>query len=325
MADDSEFAQFVTQAVAEIAPAPAAAPPAEAKAADPPKVEQPAAKEPEPAKPVEAKEEPKPEPKPEPAWKVKAAEEKAKREARNAAKGNEAQLQAKLAAVEAELAKWKAIEAKKATDPLGAAEELGLSYDRLTKEYIKGLDKDGAPQAPPEVAELRQKIQHVESLLKQQQQTIEQRAQAEAMQSFKAEVTQVLTTQGDDFEHVKAHPQGVDLVREIVRAHFRDTATFDKDGTLIAPGEVMSTEEACGRAEEWIQNFLGNFKGTKSFAAKVEAKAEEKPAPKKPEAPTLSQDLRTGGTKSEPHGDEVEQLLLLKKTLEAQLNASAGN
>ena len=321
MADDAEFSQFIAQATAP-AEAPAAETPTE-----PAKVESEPVKEPEPAKPeVEAKPEPeaekKTEDKPQPDWKKAAAAEKAKREAKQAAKANEAKLAAQLKSVEAELARFKAIEAKRETDPLAAAEEFGLSYDKLTKQYIKTLETN--PNAPPpEVKQLTDKIQHIENLLQQQQAAFEQRAQAEAVQTFQAEVKRVLEAKGDDFELVKAARQGPDLVREIVSAHFRETAKFDTSGRLVEAGEIMPTEDACALAEKYLEEDLGQFKGTKKFSGKRE---EPKPAPaKKPDAPTLNQDMRQGGTKSEPHGDEVEQLLALKKVLESQLNATQGN
>lgn len=319
MADDAEFSEFIAQATA---PAEAPTTPAEVPPADTPKVESEAAKEPEAKPEVEAKEEEKPAEK-QPDWKKAAQAEKAKREAKQASKANEAKLAAQLQAVQAKLARFEAIEAKRETDPLAAAEEFGLSYDKLTKQYIKTLeDKPDGP--PPEVKHLTEKIQHIENLLNQQQETINQRAQAEAIQSFQAEVRKVLEAKGDDFELVKAARQGPDLVREIVAAHYRATAKFDTSGRLVEAGELMPTEDACKLAEKYLDEDLGQFKGTKKFSGKVAAKAEEKPAPKKPDAQTLTQDLRQGGTKSEPHGDEVEQLLAMKKVLEAQLNASQG-
>lgn len=322
MADDAEFSQFIAQATA-----PAEAPaPIEAAVVEPAKAEAEAATEPESTKPeVEAKPEPEPEKKPEekqPDWKKAAAAEKAKREAKQASKANEAKLAAQLQAVQAKLARFEAIEAKRETDPLAAAEEFGLSYDKLTKQYIKTLEQN--PNAPaPEVKQLTDKIQHIENLLQQQQAAIEQRAQAEAVQSFQAEVKQVLEAKGDEFELVKAARQGPDLVREIVREHFRATAKFDTSGQLVEAGEVMPTEDACRLAEKYLEEDVSQFKGTKKFSGKRE---EPKPAPtKKPDAPTLNQDMRQGGTKTEPHGDEIEQLLAMKKILEAQLNASQGN
>lgn len=318
MADDAEFSQFIAQATAP-AEAPAETPVIEAAPTE-------AVKEPEPVAPeAEAKSEPEPEKKPEekqPDWKKAALAEKAKREAKQASKTNEAKQSAELQAVKAELARFKAIEAKRETDPLGAAEEFGLSYDKLTKQYIKTLEDN--PNAPaPEVKQLTDKIQHIENLLQQQQAAIEQRAQAEAVQSFQAEVKKVIEAKGDDFELVKAARQGPDLVREIVAAHYRATSKFDTSGRLVEAGEIMPTEDACALAEKYLEEDLGQFKGTKKFSGKRE---EPKPAPvKKPDAPTLNQDMRQGGTKSEPHGDEVEQLLAMKKVLEAQLNATQGN
>jgi len=319
MAEDAEFSQFIAQAITQTE----TTTPAEAPAADPPKVEPEATKEPEAAKPVEAKPETELEKKPEdkPDWKKAAAAEKAKREAKQTGRANEAKLSAQLNAVQAELARFKAIEAKRETDPLAAAEEFGLSYDKLTKQYIKTLEQN--PNAPaPEVKQLTDKIQHIETLLQQQQAMIDQRAQAEAIQSFQADVAKVLETKGEDFELVKAARQGPELVREIVTAHFRATATFDQSGRLVAAGELMPTEEACKLAEKYLEDDLGQFKGTKKFGAKKE---EPKPVVKPAVSPTLNQDMRQGGTKSEPHGDEVEQLLAMKKVLEAQLNASQGN
>jgi hypothetical protein len=329
--ESDEFAQFTQAAIAEVqaaeqpaAPAapPAPEPPKQAPPADPPKVEQPAAKEPEPAKPVEAKAEPKPEEEV-PAWKKAAEAERAKR----AAKATEGALQKKLAEVEARLAKFEGALSKADSDPLAAGEALGLSYDKMTKAYIKTLERGDEPAAPKqseEVQTLVQKIQQIEGLLKQQQQTIYQRAQQEAQQAFVSEVKQTLEAKGDQFKLVKRHPQGPDLVREIRAAHYRETAIVDEAGNVIEPGEIIPIDEACKRAQERLEQFLGLFKDADAVAA---AKAEEpKPAAVKPAAPpTLSQDLRQGGHKpNEPHGDEVEQLLLLKKTLEAQLNAQQG-
>ena len=75
-------------------------------------------------------------------------------------------------------------------------------------------------------------------------------------------------------------------------------------------------------AEKYLEDDLGQFKGTKKFSGKRE---EPKPVVKKPDTPTLNQNMRQGGTKAESHGTEVEQLLAMKKVLEAQLNATQGN
>lgn len=322
MAEDAaEFAQFAVLAMAESSnAAPELTQPAPEEAAAPP----PGEVKPEPAEP-EIKHTKGPanesELKPEvpPDWKRAAELERQKRAAKNASKANELRLSAQLAEMQNKLARYEAIEAKKATDPLGAAEEFGLSYDAMTKEYIKTLEKN--PEQPDaQTKSLIQKIQRIEGLLEQQQQTIAQRAQSEAIQSFQSEVKKVIEASSEEFELVKTARQGPDLVREIVAAHYRATATFDKQGNIISAGELMPTEQACKLAEKYLEEDLSQFKGTKKFGGKVEA---PKPVAK-PATPTLSQDMRQGGVKPEPHGDEVEQLLTLKKTLEAQLNAQQG-
>jgi len=326
-AEDAEFAQFITQATAtetpaaaptETTPAPVVEAPKEEVKQEAKTEEKPAAVEakPEEKKQEETKEE-------EPAWKKVVAAEKAKREAKRAAQQGDAALKAQLEAVTSKLAKYEALEKKKEVDPLGAMEEFGIPYDRATKEYIKSLEKN--PNQPaPEVQALSQKIQQLETAIAQQRKEDERKAQAEAVKSFQADISKVLETKASDFELVSKHPQGVELVREIVAAHYRETATFDRAGNLVAPGEIMATEEACARAEGWLDDFLGKFKGTRKFATgEVKAKVEDKP--KKAETPTISQDMRQGGTKQEPHGSEVEQLLLMKQALESQLNASQGN
>lgn len=311
--DEAAFAEFVASATVATEEAPAAVEAA-------PVVESKAEVTTEEVKPelVKAEADKKAPEEVKPDWKKAAAVEKAKRLASQNHKANADKLQTKLQQVEHELARFKSIEAKRDTDPLAAAAEFGLDYNKLTKEYIKTLETPN--QQETEVGKLTQKIQHVESLLQQQQDSIDRRAQAEAIQSFNADVKKVLETKADDFELVKTAKQGPDLVREIVAAHYRATATFDRAGNLIGAGELMPTEKACQLAEKYLEEDLSQFKATKKFGGKVEAKPVVKPA-----APTLSQDMRQGGTKTEPHGDEVEQLLLLKKTLEAQLNASQGN
>lgn len=325
MADDAEFQQFASAAIAEVAaaqqpaaPTPTPEPPAPVAAPEPAKVEP--AKEPEPAAPVEAKEEPKPDDVP--PWKKAAEKEREKR----AAKANETKLQQQLAAVEAKLARFEKIEsalAKADSDPLGVGKALGLSYDKMTQQYIKDLERgdEPAPAKPnEEIQSLVQKIQQIEGLLSKQQQTLEQRANQEAYQAFVSEVKQTFEAKGDQFKLVKRHPQGPELVREKRAAHFRETAEFDAAGNVIEPGEIMPIDEACKLVEAELGSFLALFKDAE--VAKVEAK----PVAAKPVAPqTLSQDLRQGGVKpNEPHGDEVEQLLALKKALETQLNAQQG-
>lgn len=311
--DQDEFTAFATAAMAESSAAaePPAAQPAEPVAAEAAPTTE-ATKEEPTVEASPAKEEP-------PAWKVAAEKERAARAAKQTSKV-EAKLKTELQALQSRLAKYEAIEAKKATNPLAAAEELGLSYENLTKEYIKTLEPK-PDEATEKYNSLNQKLQHVETLLQQQQERIEQEAQAKAVNAFNADVKAVLESKGEEFELVRAARQGPELVREIVAAHFRATATFDSSGRLVAPGEIMATEQACGLAEKYLDDDLGQFRSTKKFTGKVEA---PKAAPKPPATQTLSQDLRQATTKSEPHGDEIEQLLLLKKTLEAQLNTQ-GN
>ncbi len=274
-------------AVAETPPAEVVAPPA----TTPAKVEEP--KAPEPA--VEAKPEDKPPVTPD--WKVAAAKEREKREAQQAKRLQQDAATKANAELAAQLARFKDIEAKAKTNPLEAAEALGLSYDALTKEYIKTLER-GPPD--PNTA-LGQKVQQLEGTITNLLTQLQQRETNSLISQFESDVKTTIESQAETFRYLQRAEEGPDLVREIVAAHWRETK------------ETMATHEACRLANEYLQKQTLRFAGIE--VAKVAAPPAAAP---KPAAPTLSQDLRQGGTPPVPFSDETAELLAMVTRLQAQ-------
>lgn len=316
MSEQDDFAAAVQSAIA--------AEPTESAPPEPQKEEQPKTAEigdeatkPAPVTPQEAK----PDQEAQKDWKAAAEAARAKQSARRSAKEAAAIQSTKLQALEAKLARYEAIEAKRETDPLGAAEEFGLNYDRLTKEYIRTLEKD-PNQSPPEVKGLIQKFQQLETLVQQQQKQLEARQANELIRGFESEVKSLLEAKSEVFELTKTAEEGLGLVKAIVAAHWRETASFDAKGRLLADGETMATEKACQLAEDYFEKQqLRRFAHTKKF--KSIASPPEKPKIEEKKiataASTLSQSLLQSGSQSIPtFGSETEELFSMIKKLEAQ-------
>ncbi len=311
MSDDvSEFIAMATTAAASI------------EAADAPTPVEPAAVVDPEAKPeLEVKPEVKEPPKEAPAkdWKKAAAIERQHRESKQSNRAHSERLAAENKQLAAEIAKHKTLRERAASDPLSVMEELGLSYDAATKAYIKTLEQDPA-KPDPTTANLIQKLQQLETKIAQQEQTMEQRQTAEIIRGFEAEVSGLLSAKADDFELVRtAEGGGLALVKEIVGAHWRETAPKDANGRIIGNGETMPTEEACKLAEKFFQKEqIDRFAKTKKFAAAIAANT----APAKVEKPTsttLTQDMRQGGAPPQPLSDENAELMRMYKQLESQL------
>lgn len=327
MGEDEEFASIVAQAMQSETPT---AKPAEAETpatepqAEQPKSETPAAEKPAAEQEVTAKTEPEAEkteePKPEPKktdWKAAAAAERQKQAARSAAKTQQSEIQAKLAAAERELAGFRAIKAKAESDPLAAAEEFGLNYERLTKEYIKTLEQNpNQPQVPAEVKQALQKFQEVQGEIHTLREQLAEERRLKVVSGFQADVQSILAAKGDEFELTKTAEEGPALVQAIVAERWKQTAEFNSAGQLIKDGETMATEEACKLAEEYFEGKqLKRFAETKKFKALAGQKPPEvkKPEEKKSSpVTTISQSLRQGGIEHMgSFGNETEELVAL--------------
>lgn len=330
MSDEEEFAQIAMAAIeaSKAEATPAEAPPPEAPAPTEPETpKQPeagagAGQAAEPA--AEVKTETPAEPTkeaPKQDWKAAAAAERAKQAARAKAREDQNSARRELEIAKAKLARYEAIEAKKETDPLAAAEEFGLNYDRLTKEYIKTLDKN--PNQPPPEDKRRDEIfQRLEAKIQNLESKLAMKDRQQVLSAFEQEVETTLKTKADEFELTRtAEDDGRNLVKAIVGAHWRKTAVLDEQGRVIKPGEDLPTEEACKLAEEYFERKqLKRWAETKKFKALATPKPPPKPEEKKPATATLSASLRQGGGEhsSVSYGDETSELLAMVKRLEAQ-------
>jgi hypothetical protein len=279
------------------------------------------AKEPpkEEAKPVEAA----PAEKPKTDWKAAAAAERQKRAQAQQAKQNASQLSAQLEEANKLIARYKAIEAKKDTDPLGAIEDFGISYDKATSAYVKSLEQGkNTPQVPDELKTAIQKIHQLEGTLSALQDARVTEQRSKVISEFEAETKRILETKADDFELTKTAEEGLALVKSIVGEHWRATAEFDSQGRLVKDGETMPTEEACKLAEEYFeQKQLKRFAETKKFKALAKPAEAAKKPDAKPATTTLSQSMRLGGAEQVPtFGSETEELLSMIQRLQAQGN-----
>ncbi len=271
----------------------------------------------EPEKVVVADEKPAEEPK-KPDWKAAASAERQKRASREANRSQATALTAELEQYKAKLARYEAIEARKATDPLGAAEEFGLNYDTLTKKYIESLEQNPA-QATPEVKTLIQNFHTLkDQVLGLQQELLNERRQ-KIVGDFEAGVKSLIQSKGDEFELLSTAKEGPALVKAIVAAHWKDTAEYDSQGNVTRNGETMSTEVACKKAEAFFEEEqLKRFAGTKKFKA-LAGPSEKKPEPQKPAgANTLNSSMLRGGGESISFVGELDELASLAKRLESQ-------
>ena len=114
-------------------------------------------------------------------------------------------------------------------DRLGALEELGVSYDDLTNDYVAGMGRSQEELARQQMLELH----------KQTQAQIQELREAQARREAEAEQARLrseLESQGETYALVNGLG-GHNLVAQTIQSHYRDT------------GEVLSYEDAAGVVE----------------------------------------------------------------------------
>jgi uncharacterized protein len=175
--------------------------------------------------------------------------------------------------------KYEELKTKGKTDKaiaLEALQELGLSYDDLTKMFLN--DSKPTPEmiaraAQEQVEALRrEQIEEREKLSKTQKDS-QAAAEQAAIDDFKAQIRDTMSVKPDEFELTLTHANGVQLVYDVIEEHYKAT------------GRVLPAEEATALVEKHLEAELEesakNGKLPKKLQKLLGAKAGEgeNPAP----------------------------------------------
>lgn len=287
--DGEELATLADQIVKEAAGKTEEAPPVEQKTEEVPK-EEPKVEAPKASERAEA-------------FKRATQQEKARLEEKKAA--------SELRQVREELAKYKSREERLKTDPLGALEEdYQVPYSKITDAHIQRLDKD---PVDPELKSLKQRLTAAENELASRRVEAEEATRKATLAQYDATISEQIAKSSDLTFLPEYGNEGVELVREIVAAHFAATAVKDEAGNIVEPGEVMPESEAIKLAETHYTKIAQKLEAAK---AKKAPKPPEKPQPEtKPKPTTLSADMqRSAQQQPLTAADELaEQLEWLKQ------------
>lgn len=241
-------------------------------------------------------------------WKAVAAADKERRAARHAAKEKASAVANENAALKARIAKLDAFEAKKASDPLAALEDVGLSYSDLTTKYIQSLERqklDGkpiTPEEPPEIKALRADVAAMKAKLEADQEAVAKQQDAANYTAVMAKIEEVATA--EDCELVKTLPDGKAKVYQIMAEYYSETGGQHLDFAVAAKAAEQALEEE--RLTPILQ--------TKKAQAKIAALA---PAKKSEPAATLTGDLKKPSSAGTPKAD-LDEMLTIFNRLQSQ-------
>lgn len=206
-----------------------------------------------------------------------------------------------------EINKFKSLKEQAKTNPLKFLEEAGLTYEELTNFILNG----NKPTAEMETSSIKSEMQKLRDEIAQREQERENSAKAmdekraqEAISNFKENITGFLTGKPDDFELCNNYPESVDLIYDIIEAHFAQTE------------KVMSMEEAAKLVED---HFESEAMKVTSFK-KIQSKLAPKPAPteedgfqkaKQQASPTLNNSMSqtVSGLSNSTENDRIKRAL----------------
>lgn len=206
-----------------------------------------------------------------------------------------------------EINKFKSLKEQAKTNPLKFLEEAGLTYEELTNFILNG----NKPTAEMETSSIKTEMQKLrEEILKKEQEREaslkaqeEQRVQ-EAISTFKDNISSFLTAKPDDFELCNNYPNSVDLIYDVIEAHFAQTE------------KVMSMEEAAKLVEDHFESEamkVTSFKKIQSKLAPKPAATEEDgfQRAKSSASPTLNNTMSqtVSGLSSSTEQDRIKRAL----------------
>ena len=206
-----------------------------------------------------------------------------------------------------EINKFKSLKEQAKNNPLKFLEEAGLTYEELTNFILNG----NKPTAEMETSSIKSEMQKLRDEIAQREQERENSAKAmdekraqEAISNFKENITGFLTGKPDDFELCNNYPESVDLIYDVIEAHFAQTE------------KVMSMEEAAKLVED---HFESEAMKVTSFK-KIQSKLAPKPAPteedgfqkaKQQASPTLNNSMSqtVSGLSNSTENDRIKRAL----------------
>lgn len=184
-------------------------------------------------------------------------------------------------------------------DFLGALEEMGWSFDDISRAAVTGQGlKAKKPQPDPELTSLREEMKReLEAIRAERQRTEDERARASISAAIRPEIAPGLAALGD---------QGVTAVLNHVKSAYTNS------------GKTLSTEAAVAEAENVIATFLSQFASNETVLSKylaapaAPAPTSEKKAPRD-QRPALSNRAASSvskrGTETLTEEDRIERAL----------------
>lgn len=163
-----------------------------------------------------------------------------------------------------EINKFKSLKEQAKTNPLKFLEEAGLSYEELTNFILNG----NKPTAEMETSSIKTEMQKLREEIMQKEQDREKQMKAqeeqrvqETIANFKENITSFLTAKPDDYELCNNYPNSVDLIYDVIEAHFAQTE------------KVMSMEEAAKLVEDHFESEALKVTSFKKIQSKLSPKA----------------------------------------------------
>lgn len=186
-------------------------------------------------------------------------------------------------------------------DPVDALEKAGVSYNKLTDEYVKRLENN---PGDPKLTALEKKLQDLEAQLTTSQQAARQQAEAAAVQKFENDVRVEAAKSGhlllDAFGD-----EGIQIAKNLTHDFYQ------RHGELLTPAEAAEvTEEYLAERYKRLEAAAAKKLGKKAPAPVVKTEKQEA----EPKTTTLSNDLGRSAQQEPRETNDIDEMMRWLKT-----------
>jgi len=164
-------------------------------------------------------------------------------------------------------------------DPLKTLEEIGYSYEDLTKMVLNDgqMSQDMQMRLMREEMEsdYKSKFEELEQKLTQKERQEEEAKYQETLNSFKADIKDFVNS-SEDYELIQAN-DAVDLVYDVIEQYYEEN------------GRILDTAEAASQVEQYLEEELQKvLEKSKKLKSRLTPAAPAPQAPQQRQSPTLS-------------------------------------
>ncbi len=201
----------------------------------------------------------------------------------------------------AELEELRAFRRRFSEDPVDALEKAGVSYNKLTDEYVKRLENN---PGDPKLTALEKKLQDLEAQLTSSQQAARQQQEAAAVQKFENDVRVEAAKSGHVFLDAFGD-EGVQIAKNLTHDFYQ------RHGELLTPAEAAEVaEEYLAERYEKLEKVAQKKRGKKSPEPVVKTEKQETET----KTTTLSNDLGRSAQQEPRDTNDVDEMLRWLKT-----------